>query len=71
MANYAQINETNTVVNVVVADEEWVSSQPGTWIEYTDSNPAYIDGTYDSVEGFLPPEVEIIIVLDEETQSQP
>lgn len=41
MENYAQV-ENDIVVNVVVADAEWISEQPGEWIEYDDSNPCII-----------------------------
>lgn len=41
MATYAQI-ENNIVVNTVIADAEWISEQPGEWIEYTEENPCGI-----------------------------
>lgn len=41
ISTYAQV-ENNIVVNVVVADAEWIAEQPGTWIEYTDANPCII-----------------------------
>jgi len=46
MATYAQLDESNVVVNIVVADSEWVALQSGTWIEYTEENQAYIGGSY-------------------------
>jgi hypothetical protein len=41
MSTYAQV-ENNVVVNVVVADAEWIAEQPGEWIEYTAENPCII-----------------------------
>lgn len=41
MADYAQV-ENNVVVNVVVADAEWIAQQPGEWIEYDDAHPCAI-----------------------------
>jgi hypothetical protein len=35
MSNFAQI-ENNVVVNLVVADQEWIDLQAGEWIEYSD-----------------------------------
>lgn len=46
MIFYAQINELNFVENIVVADAEWISSQQGNWVEYTDENPAHLGGSY-------------------------
>jgi len=47
MTNYAHV-QNGVVINIVVADEEWVSIQdaPTEWIEYTDENPAKINGDY-------------------------
>ena len=57
MATYAQLDETNVVVNIVVADSEWIALQSGTWIEYTDEKPAYIGATYDETDDvFFPPQ---------------
>lgn len=41
VATYAQV-ENDLVVNVVVADSEWIAQQPGTWIEYDDAKPCGI-----------------------------
>ena len=41
MSTYAQV-ENSIVVNVVVADSEWIAQQPGTWIEYDDTHPCAI-----------------------------
>jgi hypothetical protein len=57
MATYAQLDEANGVLNIVVADSDWVALQPGTWIEYTDAKPAYIGYTYDEVDDvFIAPQ---------------
>jgi len=45
MKNYAVI-ENDLVVNVVVAEDEWVDGQTGEIVEYTDENPAFIGGTF-------------------------
>jgi hypothetical protein len=41
MQTWAQV-ENNVVVNVVVADAEWIALQPGEWILYSETNPCYI-----------------------------
>lgn len=43
--------ENNIVVNTIIADDEFISQQSGTWLEYNDSRPAYI-GT-ELVDGIL------------------
>ena len=62
MATYAEINTENIVINVIVADAEFVATQTNkTYVEYTDENPAGIDYTYDPDTGLftapLPPEL--------------
>jgi hypothetical protein len=54
MSTYAQV-ENDIVVNVVVADAEWIAEQPGEWILYTDENPCAIG--WDVVDGqcVIPP----------------
>lgn len=39
--SFAQV-ENGYVVNVVVADNEWIAAQPGEWIEYDAEHPAAI-----------------------------
>lgn len=57
MATYAQLDEENIVLNIVDADNDWIALQPGTWIEYTNANPAYIGGTYDETDDvFIAPQ---------------
>lgn len=48
--NYALI-ENNVVVNIIVADDDFISMQSGQWIEYTDERPAYIG--VELVDGIL------------------
>jgi hypothetical protein len=46
MAHFAEI-KNGVVVNMIVAEQEWIDTQEG--VEYllsTPSNPAYIDGLY-------------------------
>ena len=44
MATYAQV-ENDIVINVVVADAEWIAEQSGEWIQYTQENPCGIGWT--------------------------
>ena len=58
--NFARM-ENNVVINIEVADQQWVNSQPDPtiFISYTDSNPAGIGYIYDSATGiFSPPSIE-------------
>lgn len=56
MATYAEINDDNLVVNVIVADASFVASQTNkTYIEYDDTNPAKIGDTYDAGVFISPP----------------
>jgi hypothetical protein len=46
MAHFAEI-KNGVVVNMIVAEQEWIDTQEG--VEYllsTPSNPAYVDGLY-------------------------
>ena len=54
MATYAQV-ENDIVVNVVVADAEWIAEQPGEWIEYTDENPCGIGWDVENGQCVIPP----------------
>jgi len=66
MATYAEINTENIVINVIVADAEFVATQTDkTYVEYTDENPAGIGYTYDpDTELFTPPPAPEPIVPD-------
>ena len=59
MANYAKL-ENNIVVNVVVAEQEWIDTQTGTWYLVKDDtipqHNAIIGAKYDSLnEVFIHP----------------
>jgi len=54
MATYAQV-ENDIVVNVVVADAEWIAQQQGEWIEYDESNPCAIGWTVENGACVIPP----------------
>jgi hypothetical protein len=54
MATYAQV-ENDIVVNVVVADAEWIALQPGEWIEYTTENPCAIGWDVENGQCVIPP----------------
>jgi hypothetical protein len=60
MSTYAELNTDNIVINVIVADAEFVATQTDkTYVEYTDENPAGIGWSYDSVNDvFVAPPVE-------------
>lgn len=59
MASYAQV-ENNVVVNVVVADADWVALQSGEWIEYTAENPCGIGWDVENGVCIVPPAPEPI-----------
>jgi len=54
MADYAQV-QNNVVVNVVVADAEWIAEQPGEWIEYDDAHPCAIGWDVENGVCVIPP----------------
>jgi hypothetical protein len=61
MANFAVLNQTNVVANIIVAETQEIAEDvtKATCIEYTDANPAEIGWIYDPVTGtFAPPEPE-------------
>jgi hypothetical protein len=61
MSTYAEINTENIVVNIIVADAEFVATQTDkTYVEYDDTNPAGIGYTYDPDTGLFtaPPQPE-------------
>lgn len=60
MATYAELNTDNIVVNVIVADAEFVATQTDkTYVEYDETKPAGIGYTYDAVNDvFVAPYVE-------------
>ena len=60
MATYAELNATNVVINIIVADAEFVATQTDkTYVEYSDENPTGIGYTYDAeLDVFVAPYVE-------------
>ena len=58
MATYAELDTDNIVINVIVADAEFVATQNDkTYVQYTDENPAGIGYTYDAVaDEFISPQ---------------
>jgi len=47
MTTYAQLDGANIVLNIVVADSDWVGLTVGVWAEYDNEvNPAWIGSTY-------------------------
>lgn len=62
MVTYAEINTDNIVVNVIVADAQFIATQTDkTYVEYSDTKPAAIGFTYDAVNDvFVTPPVEEI-----------
>ena len=60
MSTYAEINTENIVINVIVADAEFVATQTDkTYVEYDETNVAGIGYAYDPDTGlFTPPYVE-------------
>lgn len=68
MSTYAEIDTNNIVVNVIVADAEFVATQTDKiYVEYTDENPAGIGWTYDETTNtFTPPQLDPIDPDDEQ-----
>ena len=60
MSTYAELDTENIVINVIVADAEFVATQTDkTYVEYTNENPAGIGYSYDPDTGlFIPPVTE-------------
>lgn len=73
MATYAEINDNNLVVNVIVADAEFVATQTDkTYVEYDDTKPAGIGFTYDPVNDvFVVPQPYPSWILNENFDWQP
>jgi hypothetical protein len=62
MTLYAKL-ESNLVVNVVVAESDWIGLSIGDWIAYdNDVNPAMIGSTYN-------PASNMFEIFDEESQA--
>ena len=60
MSNYAELNTDNLVINIIVADQEFIETQTNkNYVEYDDANSASIGDTYDPISNtFIPPYVE-------------
>lgn len=58
MKNYAVIQD-GIVVNVVIADDDWVALQTDTLVEYTFDAPAYIGGKYADGKFYRPSAEEL------------
>lgn len=69
MTTFAQLDESNVVTNIVAADADWIALQDGVWVEYTEENPAYIGGTHDSTNGFIPPKPDGDWIWDQSTMN--
>jgi hypothetical protein len=68
MSTYAEINTENIVINIIVADAEFIATQTDkTYVEYDDTNPAGIGYTYDPDTGLFtaPPQPEPVEPIDE------
>jgi len=68
---FAELNENNIVTRVLVADQSFVDSIGGTWVE-TFMEPtkrgAAIGFTYDAIrDAFIPPKCHDEAILDEAT----
>jgi hypothetical protein len=72
MAYFAKINKNNIVTQVIVADQEFIDLQEGTWLETSKNgyrkNYAGIGYTYDSIkDAFIPPKPYPSWILNENT----
>ena len=73
MSHYAKINNQNEVIEVIVAEQDFIDTLEGTWIQtsYTGSirkNFAGVGYTYDSTkDAFIPPKLYNSWTLDETT----
>ena len=47
--NYAQLDENSTVINTIITGNDFIAGD--NFIEYLDTNPAYIGGSY--FEGYF------------------
>jgi hypothetical protein len=73
MSTYAELNTDNIVINVIVADAEFVATQTDkTYVEYTDENPAGIGFTYSAdADVFVAPQPYPSWTLDSNHDWQP
>jgi len=72
MSYFAKI-ESDTVTNVIVAEQDFVDTQAGTWVQTSDTgsirkNYAGIGHTYDATrDAFIPPQPYPSWTVDEDT----
>jgi hypothetical protein len=73
MSTYAELNTDNIVINVIVADAEFVATQTDkTYVEYDDNNPAGIGYTYNAdADVFIGPQPYASWTLDSNHDWQP
>ena len=70
MNTYAQVVD-GIVVNVVVADLDWISQQPGEWHLYDDERPAAIGWNYaEDADAFYAPQPFPSWTLDDDYRWQ-
>lgn len=82
MSHYAELDENNIVIRVIVAEQDFISTIPGTWVQtsynthagvHPEGKPlrknfAGIGYTYDVVlDAFIPPKPYSSWLLDEAT----
>ena len=71
MSTYAELNATNVVINIIVADAEFVATQTDkTYVEYNETNPANIGGTWNGTV-FVAPQPYPSWTLDSGYEWQP
>lgn len=47
--------ENGIVVDIIVADDNFVNTLPGLWVSYNESERVGVGHTYNEVDGFRPP----------------
>jgi hypothetical protein len=63
MKTLAKLDENGVVQNIIVANDDWDTNG---FVEYTESNPAYIGGLY--INGkFIPPKPGENAIFNEQT----
>lgn len=70
MSKYAELDATNTVTRVIVAEQDFIATQPGRWVQYLPMHKNYPGPGYiydEQREEFIPPMPEGALRLDEAT----
>ena len=71
MSTYAELNATKVVMNIIVADAEFVATQTDkTYVEYNETNPANIGDTWNGTV-FVAPQPYPSWTLDSGYEWQP